>query len=62
MKNRRFLYDSINREYDKNVAYTKAFFEYVYQYNDTIDIDSVYRDALDKKVLNETKKAKKKKK
>ena len=62
IKNRRFLYDSINREYDRNVAYTKDFFKYVYQYNDTIDIDSVYRDALDKKVLKETKKAKKKKK
>lgn len=61
IKNRRFLYDSINREYDKNVAYTKAFFRYVYQ-EDTIDIDSVYRDAISKKELRESENAKKKKK
>jgi beta-lactam-binding protein with PASTA domain len=61
INNRRFLYDSINREYDKNIAYSKAFFKYVYQ-EDTIDIDSVYRDAISKKELRETEKAKKKKK
>ena len=61
IKNRRFLYDSINREYDKNIAYSKAFFKYVYQ-EDTIDIDSVYRDALRKKELQESKKDSKKKK
>ena len=58
IKNRRFLYDSISREYDKNVAYTKAFFRYVYQ-EDMVDIDSLYRDAISKKELKESKKAKK---
>ena len=62
IKNRRFLYDSASREYDKNIAYTKAFFKQMYQYNEDIDIDSVYKAALDKKALNESKKAKKKKK
>lgn len=61
IKNRRFLYDSINREYDKNIAYSKAFFKYVYQ-EDTIDIDSVYRDAISKRELNASKKDKKNKK
>ena len=61
IKNRRFLYDSISREYDKNIAYTMKFFEYVYQ-EDTIDIDSVYRDAIMRKELIESEKAKKKQK
>ena len=61
IKNRRFLYDSISREYDKNVAYTKDFFKYMYQ-NDTIDIDSVYRDAISKRELKASKKDKKNKK
>ena len=58
INNRRFLYDSISREYDKNVAYTKDFFRYVYL-EDTIDIDSVYREAMNRKELIESKKAKK---
>ena len=61
IKNRRFLYDSISREYDKNIAYSKAFFKYVYL-EDTIDIDSVYRDAISKRELEAGKKAKKNKK
>ncbi len=61
IKNRRFLYDSISREYDKNIAYSKTFFKYVYM-EDTIDIDSVYRDAIEKRNLKESKKAKKNKK
>lgn len=61
VKNRRFLYDSISREYDKNVAYSKAFFKYVYQ-EDTIDIDSVYRDAMEKKKMMDNAKNKNKKK
>ena len=60
IKNRRFLYDSISREYDKNIAYSKAFFKYVYL-EDTIDIDSVYRDAISKRELNKSKKDKKNK-
>ncbi len=61
IKNRRFLYDSVSREYDKNVAYSKKFFRYVYQ-EDTIDIDSVYRDAMEKKKMMDSEKNKKKKK
>ena len=60
LKNRRFLYDSISREYDKNIAYTKDFFRYVYL-EDTIDIDSVYREAISRKELIESEKAKNKK-
>ena len=60
LKNRRFLYDSISREYDMNIAYTKDFFRYVYL-EDTIDIDSVYREAISRKELIESEKAKKKK-
>ena len=58
IKNRRFLYDSISREYDKNIAYSMDFFRYVYL-EDTIDIDSVYREAISRKELIESKKAKK---
>ena len=60
LKNRRFLYDSISREYDMNIAYTKDFFRYVYL-EDTIDIDSVYREAISRKELIESEKAKNKK-
>ena len=60
LKNRRFLYDSISREYDMNIAYTMDFFRYVYL-EDTIDIDSVYREAISRKELIESEKAKKKK-
>ena len=58
IKNRRFLYDSISREYDMNIAYSKDFFRYVYL-EDTIDIDSVYREAISRKELIESKQAKK---
>lgn len=58
IKNRRFLYDSISREYDKNIAYSMDFFRYVYL-EDTIDIDSVYREAISRKELIESKKTKK---
>ena len=58
IKNRRFLYDSISREYDKNIAYSMDFFRYVYL-EDTIDIDSVYREAISRKELIESNKAKK---
>ena len=57
IKNRRFLYDSISREYDKNIAYSMDFFRYVYL-EDTIDIDSVYREAISRKELIESKQAK----
>ena len=60
LENRRFLYDSISREYDMNIAYTKDFFRYVYL-EDTIDIDSVYREAISRKELIESEKAKNKK-
>lgn len=60
IKNRRFLYDSVSREYDKNIAYSKSFFRYVYQ-EDEVDIDSVYRDAIEKRELQRSKNAKKKK-
>jgi hypothetical protein len=58
IKNRRFLYDSVSRVYDKNIAYSMDFFRYVYL-EDTIDIDSVYREAISRKELIESKKAKK---
>ena len=38
---RLFLFDSISREYDKNLVYEKDFFEYIYR-DDKIDIDSLY--------------------
>ncbi len=60
LKNRRFLYDSISREYDMNIAYTIDFFKYVYL-EDTIDIDSVYREAISRKELIESEKDKNKK-
>lgn len=59
IKYRRFLYDSTSRAYDKNIAYNKSFFRYVYQ-EDEIDIDSVYKAAIDKRDLLKSGKAKKK--
>ena len=41
-----------------NIAYSKDFFRYVYL-EDTIDIDSVYREAISRKELIESNKAKK---
>lgn len=38
---RLFLFDSISREYDKNLVFEKDFFEYIYR-DDSIDIDSLY--------------------
>jgi hypothetical protein len=63
IKNRRFLYDSVSREYDKNIAYTKDFFRHMYMYQeDEIDIDSVYQAAIQKREANKSKKSKNKKK
>lgn len=38
---RLFLFDSISREYDKNLVLERDFFEYIYR-DDTIDMDSLY--------------------
>jgi len=48
-KNRRFLYDSISRQYDKNLTYGKDFYKYLYRDED-IDVDSVYKVILEKRV------------
>lgn len=47
-KNRRFLYDSISRQYDKNLTYGKDFYKYLYRDED-IDVDSVYKVILKKR-------------
>ena len=63
IKNRRFLYDSVSRVYDKNIAYTKDFFRHMYMYQeDEIDIDSVYQAAIQKREANKSKMSKNKKK
>lgn len=38
---RLFLFDSISREYDKNLILERDFFEYIYR-DDSIDMDSLY--------------------
>ncbi|MBQ8760787.1 MAG: PASTA domain-containing protein [Bacteroidales bacterium] len=38
---RLFLFDSISREYDKNLVYEKKFFKYIYR-DSNIDVDSLY--------------------
>lgn len=38
---RLFMFDSISREYDKNLVLERDFFEYIYR-DDTIDMDSLY--------------------
>lgn len=43
---RLFKYDSISREYDKNLIMEKEFFEYIYR-NDTVDIDSLYESRME---------------
>ena len=63
IKNRRFLYDSVSRVYDKNIAYTKDFFKHIYMYQeDEIEIDSVYKAAIQKREENKSKMSKNKKK
>ena len=42
LKDRLFLFDSISREYDKNITLGIDFFEYIYR-DDSLSIDSLYK-------------------
>lgn len=42
-----FLFDSISREYDKNIVFHRGLYEYIYR-NDTLDMDSLFR-VIDKR-------------
>lgn len=48
LTNRRFLYDSISKQYDKNLTYGKDFYRYLYR-NEDVDVDSVYRAAVERR-------------
>lgn len=60
IENRLFLYDSISREHDKNLVNRKDFYKYLYR-DDTVDIDSVYRMALQRNENQRQKQSKKNK-
>lgn len=47
---RLFLFDSISREYDKNLVLKRDFFEYIYRDED-IDMDSLY-DIIENRIEN----------
>ena len=61
ISNRRFLYDSVSCEYDKNLVKKIDFYMYLYRDNDTIDIDSVFKEATYKREMQELKKTKRRK-
>ena len=50
IKHRLFLFDSISREYDKNLVLKREFFEYIYR-DDTIDMDSLY-EVIEERIEN----------
>ena len=41
LTHRLFLFDSISREYDKNLVFEREFYEYIYR-DDTLDMDSLF--------------------
>lgn len=47
---RLFRFDSVSREYDKNLILERDFFEYIYR-DDTIDMDSLY-DVIESRIDN----------
>ena len=50
IKHRLFLFDSISRDYDKNLVLKREFFEYIYR-DDTIDMDSLY-EVIEERIEN----------
>ena len=49
LTHRLFKFDSISREYDKNLVLEKEFFEYIYR-DDSIDIDSLYFEIYESRI------------
>ena len=49
---RLFKYDSISREYDKNIVLEKDFFEYIHR-DDTLNIDSLYNEMFENELEND---------
>lgn len=48
LTHRRFKFDSLNKEYDKNLVFEKNYFEYIYR-DDDIDVDSIYDEVLERR-------------
>ena len=49
LSHRLFKFDSISREYDKNLILEREFFEYIYR-DDNIDIDSLYFEIYESRI------------
>jgi hypothetical protein len=49
LTHRLFRYDSISREYDKNLILEKDFFEYIYR-DENLDIDSLYYEIYESRI------------
>lgn len=49
LTHRLFKFDSISKEYDKNVTLTKDYFEYVYR-DKNLDIDSLYYEIYESRI------------
>ena len=49
LTHRLFKFDSISREYDKNLILEREFFEYIYR-DDNIDIDSLYFEIYESRI------------
>lgn len=50
IKHRLFLFDSISKEYDKNLVLERDFFEYIYR-DDSLDMDSLY-EVIENRIDN----------
>lgn len=46
LTHRRFSFDSIDKEYDKNLVFDRDYLEYIYR-DDDVNVDSIYNEVLE---------------
>ena len=52
LTHRLFKFDSISKEYDKNLILEKEFFEYIYR-DDSLNVDSIYYEIYGSRIYTE---------
>ena len=52
LTHRLFKFDSISKEYDKNLVLEKEFFEYIYR-DDSLNVDSIYYEIYGSRIYTE---------
>jgi hypothetical protein len=52
LTHRLFKFDSISKEYDKNLILEKDFFEYIYR-DDSLNVDSIYYEIYSSRIYTE---------